>query len=80
MSYHIFKPLWYSFLMEQQSANTVIGNMTLKIENLRIDSIEIIDCSNDASLLANWGKRLYKLLLTGNFAKSGEWSLLFNQV
>ncbi len=60
----------------QQSA--VIGNMTLKLDNLRIDSIEIIDCSNDASLLANWGKRLYKLLLTGTFAGSGEWSLSFN--
>ena len=61
--------------MTPQSA--VIGNMTLKFDNLRIDSIEIIDCSNDASLLANWGKRLYKLLLTGTFAGNGDWELLF---
>ncbi len=57
--------------------SAVIGNMTLKFDNLRIDSIEIIDCSNDASLLANWGKRLYKLLLTGTFAGNGDWELLF---
>jgi hypothetical protein len=62
--------------MTPQSA--VIGNWTLKLDNLRIDSIEIIDCSNDSSLLANWGKRFYKLLLTGTFAGNGEWSLSFN--